>query len=89
MESKLASLPSTSLAKRVEFTCDWQGRRIRKLVKNSSLEVISDTRFVYGGHGNIVALGKGSGATWAAQYEYGPFFSAVLMRGGFAGLVIL
>ena len=54
MESKLASLPSTSLAKRVEFTYDWQGRRVRKLVKNSSLQVISDTRFVYDGW-NLVA----------------------------------
>ncbi len=34
MESKLASLPGTSLAKRVEFTCDWQERRISQKVYN-------------------------------------------------------
>jgi uncharacterized protein RhaS with RHS repeats len=54
METKLASLPSTNLAKRVEFTYDWQGRRIRKLVKNYSQQVISDTQFIYDGW-NLVA----------------------------------
>jgi RHS repeat-associated protein len=136
MESKLASLPGTNLAKRVEFTYDWQGRRIRKLVKNSSLQVTSDTRFfydgwnlvaelnsdlslktsyawgsdlsgtwqgaggvggllfltvagesyfpAYDGNGNLMALCKGSDATWAAQYEYGPFGELIRATGPMA-----
>ncbi len=139
MEAKLASLPSTNLAKRVEFSYDWQGRRIRKLVKNSSLQVLSDTRFIYDGwnlvaelnsdlslktsyawgldlsgsiqgaggvggllfavynspstevyfpaydgNGNIMVLCKGSDATWAAQYEYGPFGEVIRATGPMA-----
>ncbi len=49
----IAQEMSTSLPvaarQRLEFTYDWQGRRIRKLVKNSSLQILSDTRFVYDG----------------------------------------
>ena len=139
MESKLASLPSTNLAKRVEFSYDWQGRRIRKLVKDSSLQVLSDTRFIYDGwnlvaelnselslkasyawgldlsgsiqgaggvggllfavyyspstevyfpaydgNGNLMALGKGSDGSWAAQYEYVPFGELIRANGPMA-----
>ncbi len=114
-------------------------RRVRKLVKNSSLQVISDTRFVYDGwnlvaelnselslktscawgldlsgriqgaggvggllfavyyspltevyfqaydgNGNIMALCKGSDATWAGQYEYGPFGELIRANGPMA-----
>ena len=86
MESKLASLPSTNLAKRVEFSYDWQGRRIRKLVKNSSLQVLSDTRFIYDGWNLVAELN--SDLSLKTSYAWGLDLSGSIQgAGGVGGLL--
>ncbi|MCG8407086.1 MAG: hypothetical protein MI923_17965 [Phycisphaerales bacterium] len=73
----------------VEFTYDYRGRRVQKIVRNSSTGVVSDnTRFVYDGWNVVLELDGNNEDAILRKYAWGLDLSSLIQSaGGIGGLL--
>ena len=86
-------LPAGMIRKRLEFTYDYLGRRVQKIVKNNwtgtSGTTVTHLKYVYDGH-NLIAELNGSNNTVLSTYMWGLDLSGTMWgAGGVGGLLMI
>lgn len=94
METATSVIPNVD-KRRLEFTYDYLGRRVRKIVRNgydgsSYTTEVSDTKFVYNGWNCIAALDANNSEALVASYFWGMDIAGPGQRaGGIGGLLMI